>query len=131
MNKRPNYRVKHKENPNWREVYVSHENGQVEGTTYRLSWYEESPDWSVEPLHTPKTDSHYTKGDIECVDYLYDNMPVDAFIGGLEWNVKKYLHRWRYKENPVKDLRKARDYLNTLIETMEGNKPKFKEWKDD
>ena len=75
--------------------------------------------------------SHYLKGDIECVDYLYDNMPIEAFIGGLEWSVKKYLHRWRYKENPVKDLRKARDYLSVLIDTMEGKEPKFKEWLDE
>ena len=44
-------------------------------------------------------------------------------------NIKKYLHRWRYKENPVKDLRKARDYLNVLIDVSEGKPPKFKEWK--
>jgi hypothetical protein len=56
---------------------------------------------------------------IECVDYLYDNMPMEAFIGGLEWNVKKYLHRWRYKEKPLQDLRKAQWYLTKLIETLE------------
>jgi hypothetical protein len=96
-----------------------------------LSDFEKQLDWEVEPLYKDKPESHYTKGEIECVDYLYDNMPVDAFIGGLEWNVKKYLHRWRYKQNPVKDLRKARDYLNVLIDTLEGNKPKFKEWEND
>lgn len=82
--------------------------------------------------YTPKDiqehTQHYQSGDIECVDYLYDNMPFEAFVGGLEWNIKKYLHRWRYKEAPVKDLRKARDYLSVLIEVMEGNKPEFKEW---
>ena len=74
---------------------------------------------------------HYENGEIECIDYLWDNMPLEAFIGGLEWNVKKYMHRWRYKENPVKDLRKARDYLNVMIDVMEGtDKPKFREWSD-
>lgn len=75
------------------------------------------------------TTKHYETGSIECVDYLYDNMPLEAFIGGLEWNVKKYLHRWRYKEKPVEDLRKARDYLSVLIDTVEGKEvPSFKEW---
>ena len=83
--------------------------------------------------YTPKdikegTTEHYQEGDIECVDYLWDNMPFEAFIGGLEWNIKKYLHRWRRKDNPIKDLRKARDYLSVLIDVMEGGKPEFKEW---
>ena len=63
--------------------------------------------------------SHYTSGSIECVDYLKDNMPWEAFTGGLEWNVKKYLHRWRYKKNPVEDLKKARWYLDRLIKELE------------
>lgn len=71
---------------------------------------------------------HYKEADIECVDYLWDNMPFEAFVGGLEWNTKKYLHRWRYKEKPVQDLRKARDYLTVLINVMEGKDPKFNEW---
>ena len=43
----------------------------------------------------PKVSDHYREGEIECVDYLWDNMPKEAFIGGAEWNIKKYLHRWR------------------------------------
>lgn len=74
------------------------------------------------------TVKHYSTGTIECIDYLYDNMPEEAFIGGLEWNIKKYLHRWRYKEDPVGDLRKARDYLTVLIDTLEGKNPEFREW---
>ena len=73
--------------------------------------------------------NHYSNNEIECVDYLYDNMPREAFIGGLEFAMKKYLHRWRYKEKPVQDLRKARDFLSVLIDVVEGNKPEFKEWK--
>lgn len=69
-----------------------------------------------DPVQKPE---HYSYGSIECVEYLYDNMPMEAFIGGLEWNVKKYLHRWRYKEKPLQDLRKAQWYLTKLIETLE------------
>lgn len=62
---------------------------------------------------------HYTGGSIECWDYLRDNMPREAYLGGLEWNIKKYLHRWRYKKNPVEDLKKAKVYLDKLIKEME------------
>ena len=70
-----------------------------------------------DPVESP---SHYSSDKIECVDYLKDNMPFEAFIGGLEWNVKKYLHRWRRKGKPVEDLRKASWYLNRLINELES-----------
>lgn len=94
-------------------------------------WADEVVPVDDETDYTPKDIKevdHYRESDIECVDYLWDNMPMEAFIGGLEWNVKKYLHRWRRKSAPVKDLRKARDYLTVLIDVMEGKEPKFKEW---
>ena len=83
--------------------------------------------WSDVPYPPANTNDvvnkpeHYSSGTIECVDYLYDNMPIDAFIGGLEWNIKKYMHRWRYKTKPVQDLKKARWYLDKLIETLDGD----------
>ncbi len=64
--------------------------------------------------------AHYTAGVIEAIDYLRDNMPWEAFVGGLEWNIKKYLHRWRYKGSPVNDLKKARWYLDKLIEQLDA-----------
>lgn len=64
------------------------------------------------------TPSHYSAGNIECVEYLKDNMPWDAYLGGLEWNVKKYLHRWRYKKHPVEDLKKAQWYLNRMVKEL-------------
>ena len=67
------------------------------------------------------TPSHYSSGSIECVDYLKDNMPWDSYLGGLEWNVKKYLHRWRYKKKPVEDLKKAQWYLNRLIKELDDD----------
>ena len=62
--------------------------------------------------------SHYNDGTIECIDYLQDNMPYEAFIGYLEGNVKKYMHRWRYK-NGVEDLKKAGWYLSYLVDTID------------
>lgn len=62
--------------------------------------------------------SHYNNGTVECIDYLKDNMPFETFIGYLEGNTKKYLHRWRYKKKPVEDLKKAQWYLNRLIKEL-------------
>jgi hypothetical protein len=64
--------------------------------------------------------SHYTNGNIECMSYLRDNMDHMMYMGGLEYNVKKYLHRYRYKGKPVEDLKKASFYLQALIKEMEG-----------
>jgi hypothetical protein len=58
--------------------------------------------------------AHYTSGGIECIDALRSALG-DEFTGFLRGNVIKYL--WRYKQkNGVEDLRKARWYLDKLIE---------------
>jgi len=63
---------------------------------------------------------HYTKGNIECIEYLKDNMSIVAYCGFLEGNAKKYLHRYRHKNSVIPDLHKAQYYLNKLVEVMEG-----------
>ena len=80
-------------------------------------------DFTIEGLPLEEEDkvnnpSHYNDGTIECIEYLQDNMPYEAFVGYLEGNVKKYMHRWRYK-NGVEDLKKAGWYLSYLIDTIE------------
>lgn len=63
--------------------------------------------------------SHYTAGKIECID------AIEAATSGLEGiqavctgNVIKYV--WRFsRKNGVEDLRKARWYLDKLIESEE------------
>jgi len=62
---------------------------------------------------------HYGEGKIECIEYLKDNMDVMMFMGYLEGNIKKYLHRYRYKGKPLEDLKKAQWYLNHEIERLE------------
>ena len=63
---------------------------------------------------------HYGDGEIECIDYMKDNMDTMMFMGYLEGNCKKYLHRYRYIGKPLEDLKKARWYLDRLIQEMEG-----------
>ena len=55
---------------------------------------------------------HYGDGSIECIDYMKDNMDSMMYMGYLEGNTKKYLHRYRYKGKPVEDLKKARRALS-------------------
>lgn len=63
--------------------------------------------------------THYGQGKIEAIDYIKDSLTPEEFQGYCQGNVKKYLHRWRYK-NGVEDLEKARVYLGWLIESVNG-----------
>jgi hypothetical protein len=84
----------------------------------------------VDPFDMPPADNvnhppHYNANKIECIDYLEDSLG-EGFSYYLEGAIKKYLHRWRYKHSqraPVEDLRKARWYLDKLIDS-ETNKPR-------
>lgn len=62
---------------------------------------------------------HYGIGSIECIEYIRDSMDLTMFLGYLEGNCKKYLHRYRHKGKPVEDLLKAQWYLDRLIQEME------------
>lgn len=77
----------------------------------------ESLQEAVDMVNSP---SHYSSGGIECIDYLKDNMPYEAYLGYLEGNCKKYMHRWRRKGKPVEDLKKVSWYLNRLIQELGG-----------
>jgi hypothetical protein len=82
----------------------------------------------VDPYDQPPTDpvnrpSHYNEGNIECIEYLKDSLG-DGFNAYLEGSVKKYLHRFRYKNKPVEDLQKAKWYIERLILEQINTKPK-------
>jgi hypothetical protein len=69
----------------------------------------EVPNSSSEPINP----GHYKQGGIECIEAI-KAATGDGFIGYLRGNVMKYL--WRYdKKNGVEDLKKARWYLDRLI----------------
>ncbi|QHJ81091.1 MAG: hypothetical protein [Caudoviricetes sp.] len=66
--------------------------------------------------------SHYTQGGIECIDAIkaatVGKTGIDAVCVA---NVVKYL--WRYEEkNGLEDVKKARWYLERLINELESNK---------
>lgn len=66
--------------------------------------------------------SHYKQFTYETWDVI-----LDWGLGYLDGNAVKYLSRWRLK-NGIEDLKKARHYIDKLIETQErangsDNKP--------
>lgn len=54
--------------------------------------------------------NHYKDQAIQPVEYIHANN-----IGYMEGNVIKYVSRWRSK-NGIKDLEKAKHYIELLIE---------------
>ena len=69
--------------------------------------------------------AHYTTGRIEVIDFIEDSVKQapDAVVGGLQWQVLKYMSRLWLKDSPTLDAEKARFYLNRLISTLE--KPEY------
>ena len=60
--------------------------------------------------------AHYNNGAIEAIDYIKQQLG-ENFYAYCEGNVHKYIHRYSYK-NGVEDLRKARWYLDRMIEEL-------------
>jgi hypothetical protein len=58
---------------------------------------------------------HYQQGEIEVIDFI-----LDQKMDYLTASVQKYLARWRFK-NGIDDLRKARWFLDKLIEQQVEN----------
>ena len=67
---------------------------------------------------------HYTAGRIETIDYIEDCVQhaPDAVLGGLQWQVLKYLgSRLWLKGSTLQDAKKARFYLERLIAKLEAD----------
>ena len=89
----------------------------------------------TDPVNKP---AHYNSGKIECIDAIFESMSNEEFCGYLKGNVLKYVWRYRYKGKPVEDLKKARWYLDRLIDSYEtteiksgiksGLKSRIKSW---
>ena len=64
--------------------------------------------------------THYLKGGMECIDVIkaaVSNLPPYEAV--CVANILKYVWRYRDKDG-IKDLRKAKHYLEWLIESFEG-----------
>jgi hypothetical protein len=63
---------------------------------------------------------HYNSGQVEVIDVIEDwvKSAPDAVVGGLQWQVIKYVSRAWLKKDPLEDFMKARWYLNRLINKL-------------
>lgn len=64
--------------------------------------------------------SHYTAGQVEVIDVIEDVVrhAPNPVLGGLQWQVLKYVMRAWLKKDPYEDFCKARWYLNRLIDAL-------------
>jgi len=92
----------------------------MEGNDYPVNWgyhemeYLKSLDTKTDNVNSP---SHYNQHGVECIEAIRASLG-DEFGGYCKGNVMKYLWRYKYK-NGVEDLKKARVYLDWLIEAEE------------
>jgi hypothetical protein len=70
-----------------------------------------------DPVNHP---SHYTAGKAEVIDVIEDwvRHAPDPVVGGLQWQAIKYISRMWLKQDPYEDAKKARWYLDRLINTL-------------
>ena len=87
-----------------------------------LAFEAQVPDSFVQPqlAHDPVAHpSHYTAGEIECIDAIRAALGPEQFKGYLRGNIIKYLWRGPLK-NGAEDYEKAQWYLARLIEEERG-----------
>lgn len=70
------------------------------------------------PEHSTTEPSHYKELAIDPLEYMSVNFTNEAYMGFLEGNILKYVTRYKMK-NGVEDLKKARYYLDLLIDRQE------------
>lgn len=61
--------------------------------------------------------THYNQGSIEVIDYIEDIGMGQDFCAG---NAIKYLSRYKFKDKPLEDLKKAKWYIERLITYYEN-----------
>src|SRR5690625_951291 len=86
-----------------------------------------NPDCRFNHNQTPKTPmddilnpTHYNHRETESIELMKKMSTREEFEGYLKLNAFKYLYRYKHKGDPVKDLQKARQYINALINNSEN-----------
>lgn len=69
--------------------------------------------YMTKALETQVGGNHYKDMQIQPIEYILKNN-----LGYCEANVVKYISRWKSK-NGVEDLRKAKHYIDLLIDSIE------------
>ncbi len=63
--------------------------------------------------------SHYTRGNVECINAIEAALTPAEFIGFLKGQVMKYTWRMGLKGSVIVDARKASWYTSKLVEVLE------------
>jgi len=87
-------------------------------TPQRLSMGDSHEILEHDPVEKP---SHYRQTKWEAIDIIKNSMTKDEYQGYLRGNIMKYTIRYRYKKQPIEDLRKARWYLEELIKEVNND----------
>lgn len=76
----------------------------------------------TDPINHPP---HYNAGPIESINIIEQTVAhaPSPVLGGLQWQVLKYLLRLWHKDSALEDARKARWYLERLIQWLERSQP--------
>lgn len=82
-----------------------------------MSFYVYETTQESDVIHKPE---HYHKGGIDVIGFCKDKLSNERQAGFYQMNVLKYVTRYTDK-NGVEDLRKAKFYLDKLIELEELN----------
>lgn len=92
---------------------------------FQVQWLDEEDVPNEHPVFgdTNMVDNppHYNNGSIECIEAIEAMLSRDEYIGYLRGNALKYMWRFRYKQKPFEDLRKARWYEERLIKFLLDN----------
>ena len=70
-------------------------------------------------MSIPEDPDHYKVGGIECIDYLVSKSTPEELRGHLRLSVMTYLSRAGHKDNVLTEYKKARVFLDWLINHVE------------
>ena len=126
----------HRKNDAWLYVYkiwddgiivLSPEINDVTQSTHFLpedieQWCDadEAPEGTISTTDPVNHPSHYTSGEIECIDAIKASMTREAFLGFLKGSIIKYCWRYEKKINPAEDIKKAGWYRDRLEKELQG-----------
>ena len=69
-----------------------------------------------DPVSKP---SHYTQGNIECLEYIRDVLGPEGFSAFCHGQVIKYTHRNNLKGSRTENLQKAQFYLEEWLNEVQ------------
>jgi hypothetical protein len=99
----------------YKEVRDALNHGVIDGVGDVV--FDVAGDVVVDVVNSPP---HYKAGGIEAIEGIEASMAPEAYAGYLKGNIMKYMWRYERKGKPIEDLKKARWYLDRLIQKVEG-----------